>query len=137
MIFTKAGLSRIFIAKALMGSGIVAEKSRVCRVLGRNLKISSISSKKPISSISSLSSSTTICGAKCAMRPFCKWSSSLPGVAIITFGFFSNKSHCRLMLCPPYIQMVLIRPKRPSFRISSLICIASSLVGVMTSASIS
>ena len=58
---TRTGSLRCLLAIAAMRGGIVAEKSAVCRSAGVASRIASRSSAKPMSSISSASSSTTTC----------------------------------------------------------------------------
>jgi hypothetical protein len=96
VMLINSGLSKILSARSLIGFGIVAEKRSVCLFDGRYEKISLISSKNPISSISSASSRTTILGAKFFKRFFLSISKSLPGVATTTLAPLSIRSICLL-----------------------------------------
>ena len=68
----------------LIRGGIVAENSAVCLVSGVPPRISSMSSAKPMSSISSASSSTTIARPLSFSVPRLMWSIARPGVATTT-----------------------------------------------------
>ena len=67
-----------------MGPAIVAEKSAVWRFSGRADRIFSRSSAKPMSSISSASSRTTISTSSKRIVPRSRWSTQRPGVATTT-----------------------------------------------------
>ena len=77
-----SGSFKIVFAKFLIAVGIVAENNNVCLSSGINVKISLISSKNPISNISSASSKTTKEGLILIFPVFNK-SMNLPGVATI------------------------------------------------------
>jgi hypothetical protein len=81
-----SGSFKIVFAKFLIATGIVAENSKVCLSFGKKVKISLISSKNPISSISSASSRITNFGFIEILSPLNK-SRNLPGVATITDEF--------------------------------------------------
>lgn len=90
---------------------------------------------KPMSSIRSASSSTTVCTLfKFTVRRF-MWSLSRPGVATTIWGRRFSASICLPMGCPPYRHT----SRTPSWhtamsRISSVICMASSRVGARMTA---
>ena len=90
---------------------------------------------KPMSSIRSASSSTTVCTLfKFTVRRF-MWSLSRPGVATTIWGRRFSASICLPMGCPPYRHT----SRTPSWhtamsRISSVICMASSRVGARITA---
>ena len=66
---------------ALMRGGSVAENSTVWRSAGVEPRIDSMSSAKPMSSISSASSSTTSLMPSSCSVPRLMWSMARPGVA--------------------------------------------------------
>ena len=68
----------------LIRGGMVAENSAVCLVSGVLPRISSMSSAKPMSSISSASSSTTVARPLSFSVPRLMWSIARPGVATTT-----------------------------------------------------
>ena len=90
---------------------------------------------KPMSSIRSASSSTTVCTLfRLTVRRF-MWSLSRPGVATTICGLRFSASICLPMGCPPYRHT----RRTPSWqtamsRISSVICMASSRVGARITA---
>ena len=69
---------------ALIRGGSVAENSTVWRSAGVDWRIDSMSSAKPMSSISSASSSTTIRTPSSRSVPRLMWSIARPGVATTT-----------------------------------------------------
>ena len=71
-------------ASASSRRGIVAEKSTVCRSSGVSSRIASMSSAKPMSSISSASSRTTVATSSSCRLPRLSRSSARPGVATTT-----------------------------------------------------
>ena len=127
------GLSSISSANLRILFGIVAENISVCLLSGINVKIFLISSKKPISSISSASSKTTTLGF-ILILPLSNRSCNLPGVAT-TIEACLILSICLLYAVPPYTVAVLSPDNLPKRYNSSLTCIASSLVGTITSPS--
>ncbi len=62
----------------------VAENNSVWRSAGRRLMMVSISSMKPMSSMRSASSSTSVCTVLSLTRPEFRWSIRRPGVATST-----------------------------------------------------
>ena len=88
-------------ASLRIGGEKVAEKSRVCRCLGNICMILRISSMKPISSIRSASSSTTI-STLFKLMFFClTWSSSRPTVATTISQPARKSAVCLSILTPP------------------------------------
>ena len=94
-IETCLGSLRIFSASFLIGAGIVAENNNVCLSLGTNLKIFLISSRNPISNISSASSKITNFG-DIWIWLFLSKSKSLPGVAT------TIEALCICLICLEY-----------------------------------
>jgi hypothetical protein len=82
-------------------AGMVAENSTVWRSAGVSCRIASMSSAKPMSSISSASSSTTIWTSLSRNVPRLMWSSARPGVATTTSTPRSSARSCRPIGCPP------------------------------------
>ena len=80
-IWIVSGLRRISSASLAITGGMVAENSSVCSRAGRRAMIRLRSGRKPMSSMRSASSRTSVCSwSKRAW--FCRmWSSSRPGVA--------------------------------------------------------
>ena len=78
------GRVRCWRAIPSMRDGMVAEKSTVCRCAGACSRIASMSSAKPMSSISSASSSTTVARPPSRSVPRAMWSRARPGVATTT-----------------------------------------------------
>ena len=117
---------------------IVAENRPRLRRWGIRSRIRVTSRIKPISSIRSASSSTTVSTlSRRRVRRF-TWSISRPGVATTIWGRFFSWVICLSMGCPPYRQT----ERTPSLkahrsRSSSRIWMASSRVGASTSPSTS
>ncbi len=90
-----------FFVKLRIGRGIVAENSSVWRSAGRFFMISSMSSTKPMSSISSASSITRnlIVSSLIVARRI--WSSNLPGVPITIWTPLRKALICRSIGWPP------------------------------------
>ena len=97
----RAGFFRCRSAIDAMRGGSVAEKSAVCRVVGAASKISSKSSAKPMSSISSASSRTTVCRPERSSVPRRRWSSARPGVATTMCAPRLSARIWRVNSCPP------------------------------------
>ena len=112
---------------------MVAENRPRLRRLGIRSRIRVTSLIKPISSIRSASSSTTVCTlSRRTVRRF-TWSISRPGVATTIWGSFFSWVICLSMGWPPYRHTV----RTPSLkahrsRSSSRIWMASSRVGAST-----
>ncbi|CAB3771912.1 hypothetical protein LMG29739_06150 [Paraburkholderia solisilvae] len=112
----------------------VAENSIVWREAGVAATIVSMSSIKPMSSMRSASSSTSICSSDRSIRPRSRWSSRRPGVATRISGFFASSINCWPYATPP--RMLTVRSLRrclPYVDAAVVTCIASSRVGVSTS----
>ena len=118
-----------------MLSGIVAEKSNVWRFSGIYLTMRSIWTLKPISSIRSISSNTRNSAWSRSRFPRSRWSLIRPGVPTTRRGRWRNCWHCLCMPSPPIRNAVFILLFGPSiWCMTSITCLPSSLVGVMTSA---
>ena len=117
---------------------MVAEKRPRFRRWGIRSRMRVTSRMKPMSSIRSASSSTTVSTwSRRTVRRF-TWSIRRPGVATTIWGLFFNCVICLSMGCPPYRHTV----RTPSLkahrsRSSSRIWMASSRVGASTRASTS
>ena len=101
LILTTCGSCMNFSPIERIAFGIVAEKSSVCLSSGTFLIIDSMSSKKPMSSISSASSKTSVltCDKSTVLRLM--WSSSLPGVPTKICGTCFKSLIWRRMSAPP------------------------------------
>jgi hypothetical protein len=97
----RTGFLRCFSAMAAMRLGSVAEKSAVCRSAGSTERIASRSSLKPMSSISSASSSTTAVtlSSTSVRRPM--WSMARPGVATTASTPLCRLRNCWVIDWPP------------------------------------
>ena len=134
-IETLSGLVKYFKDSFSISFGIVAENNNVCLSLGTNLRILSIWTPKPISSIRSVSSKTRNLASLNFNDFRSKWSLILPGVPTIILGLFFNCLSWRVICSPPIKQAVLMWFKSESkLVITSITCLASSLVGVRTNA---
>ncbi len=80
----RIGSFRNCLVSRVISGGMVAEKNRVCFLTGVSLKMRSRSGMKPMSSMRSASSTTSICTPVISSLPRSKWSSRRPGVAIRT-----------------------------------------------------
>lgn len=111
----------------------VAEKLNICLMVGILLKIYSISSLNHISNIRSASSSTTYSTFFISMIRLSMRSINLPGVAMTICAHCWSFSCCLRDDIPPVTIQVLI-PISPRERLknSSSVCVASSLVGHIT-----
>ena len=117
----------------MIGCGIVAEKSRVCRFCGTFFKINSMSSRNPMSSIWSASSSTTVATSLSASVRRSRWSMTRPGVPITIWTPWWSARSWRSIGWPPYTGSTTIRGMcARRFENSSAIWIASSRVGQST-----
>ena len=122
-----------FLAISIIAFGIVAENITVCLSSGVSVRIVSISSLNPISSISSASSRITILILSNLTVFLLIWSITLPGVPTIICTPVFNDFICLTISCPPYTGRTLISLiYLASFLISSATCTASSLVGQST-----
>ena len=101
-IRTRTGSSRWRRAIFAIGGEIVAENSAVWRVFGVADRIASRSSAKPMSSISSASSRTTISIRSRAMLARVRWSTARPGVATRTSTPRARPRSCWPIAWPPY-----------------------------------
>ena len=86
---------------ALIRGGMVAENSTVWRSAGVTARIDSMSSAKPMSSISSASSSTTSWMPSSGSVPRLMWSMARPGVATTTCTPSRSAPSWRPMGWPP------------------------------------
>ena len=118
-----------------MCGGIVAENSTVCRAPAAADRMVSMSSAKPMSSISSASSSTTISRCDRSSVPRDRWSTARPGVATTTSTPRASSRSWRPIGCPPYTGSTRAPSERPYRCIASETCMASSRVGASTSPS--
>ena len=118
----------------LMASGIVAEKRRVWRSSGTRLIIASMSSRKPMLSISSASSKikVSILLSLRALRLI--RSRRRPGVPTTMWAPERRALICFSMLEPPYTERTLTPLSRPKRKSSSWDCTANSRVGAITRA---
>ena len=109
----------------------VAEKSIVCRCVGRCERIAEMSEAKPISSSLSASSMTSMRRRRSdsATSPEERWSTSLPGVATTMCGLWASTRACCIMSWPPTIVTTLTPIPDPSADTWSAICDASSRAG--------
>ena len=130
----RTGSSRKRLAMPAMRGGIVAENNTVWRSLGSEPRIVSMSSAKPMSSISSASSSTTVRIPSTSSERRPRWSRTRPGVPTTTWTPRSSDCSCRKIGCPPYTGTTLTPSLRPYLKIASETCIASSRVGTRTRA---
>ena len=122
-----------FLAISMIGLGIVAEKRTVCLSSGVSVRIVSISSRNPISSISSASSNITIDTESNLTVFLLIWSITRPGVPTIICTPDFKDLICLTISCPPYTGNTLMSLMYlASFLISSATCTASSLVGQST-----
>ena len=119
---------------AWIGPGIVAEKNSVCRRGGRCFSTRRMSGRKPMSSIRSASSSTSTSRPDSAAYGCLKWSSSRPGVAMMTSTPLRKACSCGPIPTPPKTAAPDSGVCTASSRRCSSICAASSRVGVSTSA---
>ena len=118
-----------------IGFGIVAENITVCLSSDVPARIVSISSRNPMSSISSASSNTTIFTSSNLTVFLLIWSMTRPGVPTIIWTPFFKDLICLTISCPPYTGSTLMSLiYLASFLISSATWIASSLVGHKTTA---
>jgi hypothetical protein len=115
-------------------SGMVAEKSRVCLPAGVSPRMVCMSSMKPMLSISSASSRTTVDTSE-RTRVFLRmWSSTRPGVPTTTSIPFFRLFICLSMDCPPYMGTETMPVFAPIWFISWATWMASSRVGTSTRA---
>ena len=132
---TLSGFVKYFVESFSISFGIVAENNNVCLFFGTNFKILSIWIPNPMSSIRSVSSKTTKLVWFSFKDFLSKWSLILPGVPTIILGLFFNCFNWRVICSPPIKHAVLIWFKSDNkFEITSITCLASSLVGVKTNA---
>ena len=114
----------------MIGFGMVAEKRTVWRSSGASFKIVSISSRNPMFSISSASSSTIVWRLSKRKVRRRRWSITRPGVPITSCTPPFKERICFPISCPPYTGRILMPCiNLLSLRISSATWIASSLVG--------
>ena len=114
--------------------GTVAENIKDRRSSGAAPNIFSISSRKPILSISSASSRTTALSSLISREPRLIWSQSRPGVPTTICTPFPKTRRSSRMSIPP-TQEATLPPALPYSQSSSrLTCIASSRVGAITTA---
>ncbi len=90
-----------------MALGMVAENSTVWRWLGTAARTLRIAGRKPMSSIWSASSSTTVSTPSRRTTPVFMWSSSRPGVATSTSTPRAMARICGPGLAPPTTSAVL------------------------------
>ena len=128
------GSCRIWLASSRMSSLKVAENSRFCLSLGRRSRILRMSMIKPMSSIRSASSRTSVWTWERSTKPCCCKSSKRPGVAMMMSTPRCMRCICGFMLTPPYTTMVLSLRCLPNWRKDSSICAASSRVGASINA---
>ncbi len=118
----------------MTASGIVAENIRTRRSGFTASKMASISSVKPMSSISSASSRTKYSTFDRSSAPRLIMSRTRPGVPTTTSMPRSSDLSCRLMAWPPYTATVLGCAPWRSDTISACTWMASSRVGTSTMA---
>ena len=94
-------------ASFLIGGGMVAENSKVCRGDGSLVQISSISGMKPMSSIRSASSMTSRLHWLSMILPRPNRSINRPGVAIRTSTPFSSAANWSPIETPPISSAML------------------------------
>ena len=123
------GLSRNLSASFLIGGGIVAENSSVCRCLGSLVQISSMSGMNPMSSMRSASSMTSIEQPVSRILPRPNRSIRRPGVAISTSTPFSSALIWSPIDTPPISRAIESLWPAPYFSKFSATCAASSRVG--------
>src|SRR5918993_4792047 len=129
-----AGLSSSSRVSATIGAGIVALKNSVCRLAGRCLSTRLMSGRNPMSSMRSASSRTRNSRPASLAYGARKWSSSRPGVAMITSTPRRNACSCGPMPTPPKTAAALTGVCTAKLSRSSRIWAASSRVGVRTRA---
>ena len=100
-IRTVTGSRRYFWASVSMRRGMVAENSTTCRVSGVASSRVSMSSTKPMSSISSASSSTTVSSSSRRSAPRFIRSMARPGVATTMSTPLCSAFHCGPTGAPP------------------------------------
>ena len=123
------GLDRNLSDSFLIGGGMVAENSSVCRLVGNLVQIFSISGMKPMSSIRSASSMTSNSQPLRRILPRSKRSINRPGVAISTSTPFSNALIWSPIETPPISSAIDSLWFTPYFSKFSATCAASSRVG--------
>ena len=99
---TVTGSFRCFAAVVATHSGMVADMSAVWRVEGVSPRIASTSWAKPLSSISSASSSTMNRTDRRSRVPWRMWSSVRPGVPMMMWAPFLNAVYSGFNDRPPY-----------------------------------
>ena len=115
-----------------ISTGMVAEKSDMVLSSGVRSSMNWMSSMNPMSNMVSASSSTTCRTSFSSTDPRLRWSMSLPGVATSISTPLFKASICTLIAWPPYIVATRMSVYLPNLRSSSVICMASSLVGATT-----
>ena len=112
---------------------MVAEYSDMTLSSGARSSMNCMSSMNPMSSMVSASSRTMCVTSLRSTVPRFRWSISLPGVATSISTPSSSASICTPIPWPPYMVATLVSRYFENFLISSVICMASSLVGAMIS----
>mmetsp|Transcript_7065 Transcript_7065/g.30103 ORF Transcript_7065/g.30103 Transcript_7065/m.30103 type:complete len:301 (+) Transcript_7065:3316-4218(+) len=117
--FTVCGSRMNFCASSCTPSGKVAENSSVCRWAGVRLAIALMSSTKPMSSMRSASSSTSVFRADRSSVPRSRWSSSRPGVPTAMWAPKDRLSAWGLNGLPPHrLSTLMLSAARARRRIS-------------------
>ncbi len=129
-----AGSSSIASTVPLMDGGIVAEKSRVWRFFGRACTILRTLGQKPMSSMRSASSSTSVRTRVRSTIPRSLRSMRRPGVATSRSQPWVSALTCLSKRAPPMTTTARRPHASHTTEATRSICCASSRVGVMTSA---
>ena len=133
---TRSGLRSRFCASATMGSGKVAENNRLCRSPAVRALISRMAGSKPMSSMRSASSSTSVLTPpRCST--FLRISScTRPGVPTTICGSCAcSEANCGANAVPPHrVESFRLGMPSASLRSSRLTCSANSRVGHSTNA---
>ena len=132
--FTVIACRRCLAAVLATHSGMVAERSAVCRPLGVLPMMDSTSGANPRSSISSASSSTRNRTEPRSSVPCRRWSNVRPGVAMTICGLFLNAAYSGRRDRPPYKSMTRSCCEEAKASTTAATCTASSRVGTSTSA---
>ena len=131
-MLTDCGLFMYCSARRRISAGMVAEKRAVWRVKGVLERMVSISSTKPILSISSASSSTRVWTWLRLSTLRSIRSIKRPGVPTMMSTPRCSRSICGPYACPPYTARTRAPLWRPYSVIAPATCKASSRVGVRT-----